>query len=83
MNLVAPIHFVDEGYPRDVIATHLTIDRSSLTLNTRNSTQDQDGTIKHAQGALDLYSKVDVSCAILQVKSSVFRLKSSADLGYQ
>jgi hypothetical protein len=83
MNQVAPIHFVDEGYPRDIIATHLTIDRSGLTLNTRNSTQDQDGTIKHTQGALDLYSKVDVSCVILQVKLSAFRLGRSADLGYR
>ena len=83
MNQVAPIHFVDEGNPRDVIATHLAIDCGSLTLNARNSTQDQDGTIKHTQGALDLYSKVDVSCVILQVKLSAFRLGRSTDLGYR
>lgn len=58
---VAPIHFINEGYARDTVATHLTIDRSSLTLDTRNGTQDQDGTIKHTQSPFDLYRKVDVS----------------------
>lgn len=83
MDQGAPIHLIDEGYPRDVIATHLTIDRSSLTLNTRNSTQDQDGTIKHTQSALYLYSKVNVSYIISRVRGSAFRLEMSTDLGYR
>lgn len=83
MGWAAPIHFINEGYPRDVIPTHLTINRSSLALNTRNSTQNQDGTIKHTQGTLDLYRKVDVSCIISRVSERRSRIKKITDLECQ
>jgi len=34
-NILLPIHFINEGYPRNVVPAHLTIDRSCLALVTR------------------------------------------------
>lgn len=59
-----PIHFIDEGQPRDIVSTHLTVDGDRLRLDTRDGAQNQDGSVKHSQGALNLDRKIDVTCCI-------------------
>ena len=56
-----PVHLVDEGYPRDVVTAHMTIDGSGLALYTSDGTKDEDSTVENTESALDLDSEVDVA----------------------
>ncbi len=59
--LYLPIHFVDKGYPRNVVPPHLPVHRRSLALHARDRTKHENSTVKHAQSAFHLNSKVDMS----------------------
>ena len=46
------VTFVHEGEPWDVVATHLSINCDRLTLNSRDRTENHDGTIEDARALL-------------------------------
>lgn len=66
MYCYSPIHFVDEGYPGNVVPSHLPVHRRSLALDACDRAEYENGTVQHAQGALHLNGEVNVSFGALR-----------------
>ena len=55
------VQLVDEGEEGHVIALHLPVDCHALTLHPSHRTQNQDRSVQHPQGALNLNGEVNVT----------------------
>ncbi len=55
------VHLVDERDAGDAVALHLPVDGERLALHAADGTQDEHGSVEHAEAAFDLDGEVDVA----------------------